>query len=123
MIPLNNKLTYFTGVFKDELLCQNCVLSNRVNLCSSLPLLERGGLTLLGTGDVGGRRVKENDLLPASPAPRPTTQHRGVNAYRRFRCWVGASLLETLPQLPTCMVLPGLQDTTYNSRHLPEPRM
>lgn len=113
MTLLNNKITYFTGVFKDELLYQNCVSSNRVNLCSSLPLLERGGLTLLGTGGGWEGDEGEYDIFPASPSPRPTTQLRGVSAYQSFRCWAAASLLETPPQLPTCMVQHGLQDTTY----------
>lgn len=72
MIPLNSKFTYFTGVFKEELLCQNYVLSKRVHLCSSLPLLKRDGFTGPGTGDVRGKGVKENALFPASPSHRPT---------------------------------------------------
>lgn len=57
------------------------------------------------------------------PKANNTTQHRDVNAYQSVRCWAVANPLETLPQLPTRMVLHGLQDTTDNSRHLPEPRL
>lgn len=62
-------------------------------------------------------------FLHLHPIGQHTTQHRDVNAYQSVRCWAVANPLETLPQLPTHMVLHGLQDTTDNSRHLPEPRL
>lgn len=118
MILLNNKLTYHTWVFKDELLCWNCVLSNRVICAPHCHSWREVASHFRRLGPWGEGRGGWSLSCISIPQANNTTQRCWS-----FIGWVLASLLETLPQLPTRMVLHGLQNTTYNSRHLLEPKM